>query len=129
MSHRRHRARTLGASLLACLLASYALLSPSCSTWDGHFTVGGYSTRPNYDMRFRTVSVPIFKNRTFWTATPVPGMEMDLTRALVREIEQKTPYKVVQDNSDTQITGNFDGWLNINQGGEYWIREIKVEGM
>lgn len=30
---------------------------------------------------------------------------------------------------DTQITGNLDGWLNINQGGSYWIREIKVEGI
>lgn len=28
--------------------------------------------------------------------------------------------------TDTQITGNFDGWLNVNQGGAYWIREIKV---
>jgi hypothetical protein len=31
--------------------------------------------------------------------------------------------------TDTQITGNLDGWLNVNQGGTYWIREIKVEGM
>ncbi len=31
--------------------------------------------------------------------------------------------------TDTQITGNFDGWLNINQGGAYWIREIKVVGL
>ncbi len=31
--------------------------------------------------------------------------------------------------TDTQIAGNLDGWLNINQGGSYWIREIKVEGM
>ncbi len=31
--------------------------------------------------------------------------------------------------TDTKIVGNLDGWLNINQGGSYWIREIKVEGM
>jgi hypothetical protein len=31
--------------------------------------------------------------------------------------------------TDTQIAGNLDGWLNINQGGSYWIREIKVEGI
>ena len=31
--------------------------------------------------------------------------------------------------TDTKIAGNLDGWLNINQGGSYWIREIKVEGM
>jgi hypothetical protein len=28
--------------------------------------------------------------------------------------------------TDTQIKQNFDGWLNVNQGGSYWIREIKV---
>lgn len=31
--------------------------------------------------------------------------------------------------TDTQIQGNLDGWLNVNQGGAYWIREIKVEGL
>ena len=31
--------------------------------------------------------------------------------------------------TDTQIQGNLDGWLNVNQGGSYWIREIKVVGM
>ena len=30
--------------------------------------------------------------------------------------------------TDTQIAGNLDGWLNVNQGGAYWIREIKVAG-
>jgi hypothetical protein len=31
--------------------------------------------------------------------------------------------------TDTQIQGNLDGWLNVNQGGAYWIREIKVIGL
>ena len=31
--------------------------------------------------------------------------------------------------TDKQITGNFDGWLNVNQGGAYWIREISVVAM
>ena len=31
--------------------------------------------------------------------------------------------------TDTQIQGNLDGWLNVNQGGAYWIREIKVVGL
>jgi len=31
--------------------------------------------------------------------------------------------------TDKQITGNFDGWLNVNQGGAYWIREINVVAM
>jgi hypothetical protein len=53
------------------------------------------------------VRVKMFKNRTFWTTTPLPGLEMDLTEAVVREIEQKTPYKVVQDNPDTEMTGTI----------------------
>jgi len=31
--------------------------------------------------------------------------------------------------TDTQIKGNLDGWLNVNQGGSYTIREIKVVGL
>jgi hypothetical protein len=31
--------------------------------------------------------------------------------------------------TDAQIVGNLDGWLNVNQGGAYWIREIKVTGL
>ncbi len=31
--------------------------------------------------------------------------------------------------TDTTITGDLDGWLNVNQGGAYWIREIKVVGL
>ena len=31
--------------------------------------------------------------------------------------------------TDTQIKGNLDGWLNVNQGGSYVIREIKVVGI
>jgi hypothetical protein len=31
--------------------------------------------------------------------------------------------------TDTQIQGNLDGWLNVNQGGSYVIREIKVVGL
>jgi hypothetical protein len=31
--------------------------------------------------------------------------------------------------TDQQLIGAFDGWMNINQGGSYWIREIKVEGV
>lgn len=102
--------RTLGRLLLGLHLAvaACALTLPSCAT-DGHFSILGYSTKPNYDRNIRTVRVPIFKNKTFWVVTPVVGMEMDLTRAVVREIEAKTPYKVVQDcaAADTELRGTI----------------------
>jgi hypothetical protein len=95
--------------LLAAGLASCALLLPSCA-WDGHFDLLGYTTKPNYDTRFRTISVPICKNYTSWTVTPVPGMEMDLQRALVREIQQKTPYRIAQSNADTELLVSIVGF-------------------
>jgi hypothetical protein len=89
--------------VLRTLALASAVVLPSCATWDGHFDVLGYSTKPNYDTRFRTIRVPVCKNHTYWTVTPVPGMEMDLTRALVREIQTKTPYRIKQDDADTEL--------------------------
>src|SRR4051812_4723943 len=75
----------------------------SCES-GGHFSVFGYTTKPNYDTCIKTIYVPIFENKTFKR-----GMEFDLTRAVVREIEWKTPYKVVSDPSkaDTELTGTI----------------------
>src|SRR6516162_4439316 len=84
-------------------LAACALVLPSCSG-DGHFTVLGYSTKPNYDPNIHTVRVPLFKTSTQIAVPPTVGMEMDLTRAVVREIELPPPFKVVQacENADTE---------------------------
>src|SRR5262249_36761887 len=102
-----------------CHLVLAVALALSGCQWDGNFTVLGYTTRPNYDTRYRTVKVNIFKDPTFWSVVPVPGLEMQLTQALVREIEQKTPYKVVQCNADTEIVGTIKSFnkavLNYNQ--------------
>lgn len=82
----------------------------------GHFSLFGYTTRPNYDSCIKTVYVPIFENKTF-----VRGMEFDLTRAVVRAIEEKTPYKVVsdRDKADTELLGTIVAFnkniLNRNQ--------------
>ena len=91
----------------------------------GHFTVLGYTTKPNYDEGVRTVHVPIFENITFRR-----GIELDLTRAVIREIEQKTPYKVVSDRcrADTELSGTIlnanKNLLNRNQLNE--VREAEV---
>jgi hypothetical protein len=112
--------------LRACagLLLAVALPLTSCE-WDGNFTVLGYTTRPNYDTRIHTVCVPIFKNRTFYR-----GLEFDLTRAVVREIEAKTPYKVVScpEDADSILTGTIISYnkniLNRNQLNE--VREAET---
>jgi hypothetical protein len=83
------------------LLTSVAL--PSCSS-DGNFTLFGYTTQPNYDCGIRTVRVPIFKNETMRQ-----GLEFELTKAVVREIEAKTPYKIIsgEGHADTELTGTI----------------------
>ncbi|HMC64019.1 MAG TPA: LptE family protein [Gemmataceae bacterium] len=113
-----------GASCALVLLASTALLLPSCN-WDGQFTVLGYTTRPNYDCAIHTVHVPMFKNLTLRR-----GIEFDVTRAVVREIEAKTPYKVVSDRyrADTELTGTIlvlnKNIINRNQLNE--VREAET---
>jgi hypothetical protein len=122
---KRRRLWLLPAHLLLSAFAGLALLLPACATWDGHFSILGYTTQPNYDLRFKSISVQVFKNHTPWTVTPAPGMEMDLTRAVVREIELKTPYKVIPYDADTELRGTIQiitkGLLNYNPLNE--IRE------
>jgi hypothetical protein len=85
------------------LLALASLLLASCEE-GGHFTFLGYTTRPPFNLDIHTVRVPIFKNETFYR-----GLEFDLTDAVIREIELKTPYKVVTagDPADTELTGKI----------------------
>src|SRR5947207_12069979 len=90
------------------LLAVVVLLLPSCS-WDGQFTILGYTTRPNYDPGIRTIRVPIFKNYTY-----IRGLEFELTKAVIREIQVRTPFKVVSADcpADTELTGTI---LTLNK--------------
>jgi hypothetical protein len=116
--------RCTGRVLLPLACAGFALLLPAC-TPDGHFTVLGYTTAPNYDTSIHTVRVPIFENRTFRR-----GLEFQLTEAVVREINSKTPYHVVgcDQPADTELRGRIiggtKGILNLNQLAE--IREAET---
>jgi hypothetical protein len=110
------------------LLAIAALLLPSCSS-DGNLCVLGYTTAPNYDTSIHTVRVPIFKNYTIRDSTR-EGIEFDLTKAVIREIELKTPYKFVGGDcdADTELSGTIIGYtkviLNRNQLNE--VREAEM---
>jgi hypothetical protein len=63
------------------------------------------------------------------------SLEDGKVHELIWQRESTGKMRVYLDNqqliiaTDTQITGGFDGWLNVNQGGAYWIREIKVVGI
>ena len=108
----------------AAPLALVLLLIPACD-WDGNFTFLGYTTCPNYATDIHTVRVPIFKNNTLYR-----GLEFELTRAVIREIESKTPYKVVSGNcaADTELTGTIVNVMKnvINRNQENEVREAET---
>jgi hypothetical protein len=122
----RFRTRPAGFQTLLFLAAANALALPSCE-WDGHFTVLGYSTRPNYDTNIHTVYVPIFQNKTMYR-----GLEFQFTQAVVREIQAKTPFRVESDCSraDTELIGTIvsvnKNIVNRNQLNEVREAEFTV---
>jgi hypothetical protein len=65
----------------------------------------GYSLRPMYPAQVRTVHVPMAKSNDFRR-----GLEFRLTESIVKEIEEKTPYKVVdRDRADTVLEARILG--------------------
>jgi hypothetical protein len=95
----------------------------------GNFCFLGYTTQPNYDTCIKTVYVPMFQSQIMLDETRRELPE-DLTRAVVREIESKTPYKIVSDcaKADTELSGRIvsltKNLLNRNQQNE--IREAET---
>lgn len=54
----------------------------------------GYTQKELFNTEYQSVAVPIFQNKTFYR-----GFELDLTEALIKEIELRTPYKVTATNT------------------------------
>ena len=63
----------------------------------------GYTQKERFPEQYQTVAVPIFENRTF-----TRHFETDLTEALVKQIEDRTPYKVVPPSAaQTMLQGTI----------------------
>ncbi len=63
----------------------------------------GYEQGGVFTSSVRTVAVPIFDNQSFYR-----GLEFELTEATIKQIELRTPYKVVsQDVADTVLHGTI----------------------
>lgn len=62
----------------------------------------GYSTTELYPTQYTTVTVPNFENRS-----NERNVEFNLREALIKELEQRTPYKAISGTglADTQLTG------------------------
>lgn len=65
--------------------------------------LGGYRSYGIYPQGIQTVAVPIFENQTL-----VTGLEREITDALIKEIESRTPYSVASSNTaDTILIGTI----------------------
>ena len=63
----------------------------------------GYSTESSFPDDVRSVAIPIFENHTLFR-----DVEFDLTDALIKEIEARTPYKVLSSaKADTVLLGRI----------------------
>ncbi|VAX42474.1 hypothetical protein MNBD_PLANCTO03-1233, partial [hydrothermal vent metagenome] len=64
----------------------------------------GYSFNSPHDSTVRTISVPIFANDTYSS-----GFEVQLTEAIIKELQRVTPWHVVGSaNAATTLTGSID---------------------
>jgi hypothetical protein len=85
---------------LLCLAAIHVMLMTTGCATD---STKGYSSAPLFRSDISTVAVPIFENKT-----GVRDVEFQLTDALIKEIEARSPYKVTSGNhADTIVLGQI----------------------
>lgn len=79
-------------------LALAALLTASCASDPSE----GYAMGSGHRRDVRSVRVPVWENRTF-----IPGLEAQLTEALIKEIQRSTPWVVVNSGATTTLDGTI----------------------
>lgn len=62
----------------------------------------GYAMGGGFRDDVRSVAVPVWDNRTFH-----PGLEAQLTEAIIKEIQRSTPWVVVNRGASTTLTGTI----------------------
>ncbi len=63
----------------------------------------GYTNGDLYNRSIETVAVPVFGNKTYQK-----GLEMNLTEALDKNIEARTPYRLEsEDHADSELSGEI----------------------
>src|SRR3954468_5856679 len=103
------RVATTGRRFMSALLLLLLLGFQGCGYNNGYSSVGDESKNKWYQWRslyredVRTVAVPIFKNKDYRR-----GVEFSLSKAVVNQIEMRTPYKVVaREKADTILEGEI----------------------
>ena len=90
-------------TLAAAIVVGLAGCGGYSQNGDGSTGTPGYQWSSLYRQDVRTVAVPIFTNVDYRR-----GDEFELTKAVVTQIEQRTPYKVVdRDKADTILEGQI----------------------
>jgi hypothetical protein len=97
-------------------LCGLVVLLVGCIGGCGYSTVGddpsgGYQWRSLYREDVKTVAVPIFANKDY-----TRGVEFDLTKAIINQLEAHSPYKVVpRERADTILVVSEDTRTAIPQ--------------
>ena len=81
-------------------LSRRAMLLSCVSTTLSGFAGCGYMVGGGFDPQVRSVEVPIFETKSFRR-----GIEVQLTEAVQKQIQLRTPFRVVKCDADTRLTG------------------------
>ncbi len=86
-------------ALLLGVVLAFAAISAGCAS----DPTQGYSFSSSYDDRVSSIAVNVFLNETFH-----PGLESDVTGALIRRVQRDTPWMVTgADTAQTILTGTI----------------------
>ncbi len=116
-----NRVHRLILGVVACAAVCGTMLSGCASD-----PTQGYSFTASHDDTIRTVAVPIFANPTY-----SHGLEVELTDAIIKEIQAKTPWRVTSGGAaNTTLSGTLTDSrmkrLAIGRGTGY-SQELAVE--
>ena len=81
-------------------LSRRALLLSYVSTTLSGLTGCGYMVGGGFDPQVRSVEVPIFETKSFRR-----GIEVQLTEAVHKQIQLRTPFRLVKCDADTRLSG------------------------
>jgi len=91
--------RFFTSSLRHLVTPSLLLLAPACAS----DPTQGYAFTNSHDAAIRTVAVPIFQNPTF-----EKGLEIELTDAVIKEIQRSTPWRIAPEGTaNTTLAGTL----------------------
>ncbi|MBY0312803.1 MAG: hypothetical protein K2W85_12100 [Phycisphaerales bacterium] len=99
MRFREHRIEGVWFPIIACASACVMSLAGGCAS----DPTKGYAFASAQDETVRTVAVPVFKNPTY-----SEGVEVDLTDAIIKEIQRSTPWRVAPEGTaNTTLIGTL----------------------